>query len=37
MVLRNLFEKEATVKAAFLAEVRRLDKGTEVILDVPPL
>jgi hypothetical protein len=31
-VLRNLFETEATVKAAFLAEVRRLDEGAEVIL-----
>lgn len=31
-VLRNLFEKEVSVKAAFLAEVRRLDESAEVIL-----
>lgn len=31
-LLLNLFEKEATVKAAFLAEVHRLDESAEVLL-----
>jgi hypothetical protein len=32
MILRNLFEKEATVKAAFLTELHRQDEGAAVIL-----